>query len=60
LYHHRQPFAAGGTLTVENIDLRCLPTEARSAKVGPRAQCPPDHGASGWLFDSAAMAGMLR
>ena len=32
-YHHRQPFAAGGKATVENIELRCRAHNAYEAKL---------------------------
>ena len=38
-YHHRQPFAAGGKATVENIELRCLRRRSGLREGGPRSQC---------------------
>ena len=32
-YHHRQPFAAGGKATVENIELRCRAHNAYEAQL---------------------------
>jgi hypothetical protein len=32
-FHHRQPFAAGGKATVENIELRCRPHNAYEAQL---------------------------
>lgn len=32
-YHHRQPFAAGGKATVENIELRCRAHNAYEARL---------------------------